>query len=56
MYVMPLIKGVAAGAAVGTVYYVVSKSSKRQRNSLRKNTGRAVKSFVTVLSDISDMM
>lgn len=56
MRIMPIVKGVAAGAAVGTMYWVVSKSTKRQRSSLKKDAGRTIKSFMTVLGDISDMI
>ena len=56
MRVMSIVKGVAAGAAVGTVCYAISNSSKRKRNVLKKNTGKALKSVVDVLNGISDMM
>ncbi|MDD6825261.1 MAG: hypothetical protein PUE12_03980 [Oscillospiraceae bacterium] len=56
MRVMPMVKGVAAGAAVGTVCWIVSKSSKRQRSNLKRNAGKTVRSFITVLEDISDMI
>lgn len=56
MKVMPMIKGAAAGAAVGTVCWIVSKSSRRQRNSLKRNAGKTVRSFITVLGDLSDMI
>ncbi len=56
MQVMSIVKGVVAGATVGTVCYAISNSSRRQRSALRKNTSKAVKSVVNVLNGISDMM
>jgi hypothetical protein len=56
MKVMSMIKGAAAGAAVGTVCWMVSRAPRRQRNSLKKNAGKTVRSFITVLGDLSDMI
>lgn len=56
MRVMSIVKGVVAGATVGTVCYAVSNSSRRKRNVLKKNTGKALRSVVDVLNGISDMM
>lgn len=56
MKVMSVVKGVAAGAAAGTAAYIIANSSKRQRESLKRSAGRTVRSFMTVLGDISDMI
>ena len=56
MEIKPLMKGAAAGAAVGTVCYVISKSSDRQKKSLKRNTGKAIKAFGSVVEGFSDMM
>ena len=56
MKAMSVVKGIAAGAAVGTVAYVLSSSSRRQKNSLKRDTGRTIRSFMIVLGDLSDML
>lgn len=56
MQIIPAIKGIAAGAAVGTAYYVISRSPKRQKNALKKSAGKTVRSFMTVLDVISEMI
>ncbi|MCI6580539.1 MAG: hypothetical protein PUB89_00045 [Oscillospiraceae bacterium] len=56
MKAMSVVKGIAAGAAVGTVAYVLSSSSRRQKNSLKRDTGRTIRSFMNVLGDLSDML
>lgn len=56
MKLMPVVKGVAAGAAVGTACWMISKSTRHQRHSLRRDTGRTVRSIMTVLGDLSDMI
>ena len=56
MNLKPVIKGVTLGATVGTMVYVVSKSSPRQKRELRKNTGKALKAFSTVVDGFTSMI
>lgn len=56
MKMMSVVKGVAAGTAVGAAAYVISSASRKQRNSLKRNAGRTIRSFMTVLGDISEML
>lgn len=56
MKMMSVVKGVAAGTAVGAAAYVLSSASRSQRNSLKKSAGKTIRSFMTVLADISDML
>lgn len=56
MKITPIVNGVAVGAAVGTVCYVVTKASKRQRSSIRRNASHAVKSVAAVINGISSVM
>ncbi len=52
MKIVPIMKGIAAGATVGTACYIISKSPKRQKTALKKSAERTVRSFMTVL-DVS---
>lgn len=56
MKIAPIVNGVAVGAAVGTVCYVVTKASKRQKSSIRRNAAHAVKNVAAVINGISSVM
>lgn len=52
-----VVKGIAAGAVVGTAtYMMVSNSKRRTANSLKKNAGKAIKAVGSVVENISYMM
>ena len=50
-----MIKGMAAGAVVGTACYMISKSPDRKKKQLKRNTGKAVKAFASVADCFSSM-
>lgn len=56
MDLKPVITGVTLGATVGTVAYVISKSFPKQKRELRKNTGKALKAFGTVVDGFTSMI
>lgn len=51
-----IVKGMAAGAVVGTACYMISKSPDRKKKQLKKSTGKAVKAFATAVDCFSSMM
>lgn len=51
-----MIKGMAAGAVVGTACYMISKSPDRKKKQLKKSTGKAVRAFVTAADCFSSMI
>ena len=56
MGIKPIVKGVTIGAAVGTVCYMVSKSSPKKKRALKKRTECAVKAVGSMLEGFSSMM
>ena len=50
-----MIKGMAAGAVVGTACYMISKSPDRKKQQLKRNTGKAEKAFASVADCFSSM-
>ena len=50
-----MIKGMAAGAVVGTACYMISKSPDRKKKQPKRNTGKAVKAFASVADCFSSM-
>lgn len=56
MQTKAMIKGMAAGAVVGTACYMISRSPDRKKKKLKKNTGKAVKAFVSAADCFSSMM
>lgn len=56
MNLKPIIKGVTLGATVGAMVYVISQSSPRQKRDLKKNTGKALRAFGTVVDGFSSMI
>lgn len=43
MTVKSIVRGVTVGATVGTVCYMMSKATSKQKHDIRKNAGKAVK-------------
>ncbi len=51
-----IIKGMAAGAVVGTACYMISKSPDRKKKQLKRSTGKAVRAFATVADCFTSMV
>lgn len=51
-----IIKGMAAGAVVGTACYMISRSPDRKKKKLKRSTGKAVKAFITAADCFSSMI
>ncbi|MDE6019868.1 MAG: hypothetical protein K2H01_02565 [Ruminococcus sp.] len=56
MTVKSMVKGVGLGAAAGTVIYIMSKATSRQKHDIKKNTGRAIKAAGCILDDITSII
>lgn len=56
MTVKSMIKGVGLGAAAGTVIYVMSKATSRQKHDIRRNTNKAIKAAGCILDDITSII
>ena len=57
--VSSVVKGLAAGAVVGTATYMLAGSSmskKRNAHNLKKNAGKARKAVGTVIENVSYIM
>lgn len=51
-----IVRGITVGATVGTVCYMMSKASSRQKHDIKKNAGKAVKAAGCVVDDIASLM
>lgn len=52
-----VVKGLAAGAIVGTATYMMTSGSKKKAaQGLKKNAGKAVKAVGSVIENVSYMM
>ncbi|MBQ8514012.1 MAG: hypothetical protein IJ496_01260 [Ruminococcus sp.] len=56
MTVKSIAKGLTVGAAVGTVFYMMSKATSKQKHDIRKNTNKAIKAAGCVLDDITSLI
>ena len=56
MTVKSIVRGVTVGATVGTVCYMMSKATSKQKHDIRKNAGKAVKAAGCILDDITSLM
>ena len=56
MNIKSIVKGVAAGTAVGLTCYAISSASFNKKHSIRKNAGKALKAAGTILEDITSMI
>ena len=54
--VSSLVKGLAAGAVVGTATYMMTTSKKSKSTSMKKNASKAVKAVGTVIENVSYLM
>ena len=51
-----VVKGLAAGAVVGTATYMMTSKKKRMATSMKKNAGKALKAMGSVIENVSYMM
>lgn len=51
-----VVKGLAAGAVVGTAAYMMSSSKKNSGAKMKKNASRAVKAVGTVIENVAYLM
>lgn len=52
-----VVKGLMAGAAVGTVTYMMtSAKSKRSSRTIKKGAGKAIKAVGTIVDNVTTMM
>ncbi len=56
MTIGSVVKGIAMGAAVGAAWYAVSKASERERRSMKRHVGRALKEAGAALDDMTSVM
>ena len=56
MTVKSIVRGVTVGATVGTVCYMMSRATSKQKHDIRKNAGKAVKAAGCILDDITSLM
>lgn len=55
--ISPIFTSIATATLVGTATYMISnKSSKRNANNLKKNTGKALKTVGSIMENVSYMM
>lgn len=51
-----VVKGVAAGAVIGTAAYMMSQGKKKTSATVKRNAGKALKAVGTVIENVSYMM
>ena len=56
MTVKSVVRGVTVGATVGTVCYMMSKATSKQKHDIRKNAGKAVKAAGCILDDLTSLI
>ncbi len=56
MNIKTVAKGVLIGSAIGTVCYVVSGTTPRQRRHMKKTISRGIRNFGTMCNDFSYLM
>ncbi len=49
-------KGLAAGAAVGAITYMVTSSNRKKTKAIKKGAGKAIKAVGTIVDNVSAMM
>lgn len=54
--VSSVVKGLAAGAVVGTAAYMMTSSKKKNGAKMKKNASRAMKAVGTVIENVSYLM
>lgn len=56
MQLSAMLKGLAVGAAAGTVGYLLTASSDREKSRLKRKTIRAARAIGAVMDTVADMM
>ena len=51
-----VIKGLAAGAAVGTATYMMTNSKHKRSKAIKKGAGKAIKAVGTIVDNVTTMM
>lgn len=51
-----VVKGIAAGAVVGTAAYMMSSNKKKTGSKMKKNASKAMKAVGTVMENVSYLM
>ncbi|MEG0693508.1 MAG: hypothetical protein RR444_10575 [Oscillospiraceae bacterium] len=51
-----VVKGLAAGAVIGTATYMMTTGKKKNNHNVKKNAGKALKAVGTVIENVSYMM
>lgn len=55
MHLKSLISGLAVSAAAGSIFYVLSSSSNKQKKCLKKDVKKTLKSAADLAEDFSSM-
>ncbi|MCC8068865.1 MAG: hypothetical protein LIO71_03835 [Ruminococcus sp.] len=56
MKIKTIAKGILIGSAIGTVCYVASGTTPRQRKHMKKTISRSLRNFGTICNDFSYLM
>lgn len=56
MKIKTVAKGVLIGSVIGTVCYVVSGTTPRQRRHIKRTVSRSIRNFGTMCNDFSYLM
>ncbi len=56
MNIMSLVKGAAAGAAVGVACYALSNARPMKKMSIKRDAGKTIKAASDLLSDIKSVI
>lgn len=56
MKIKTVAKGVLIGSVIGTVCYVVSETTPRQRRHIKRTVSRSIRNFGTMCNDFSYLM
>ena len=51
-----LIAGASLGTVIGSAYFMLSKASKREKNCLKRHTGKAMRAMGDVVDDITSIV
>lgn len=51
-----VVKGLAAGAVIGTATYMMTTGKKKSSSHMKRNAGKALKAVGTVIENVSYMM
>lgn len=51
-----VVKGLAAGAIVGTAAYMMTNSKKKTGNKMKRNAGKAMRAVGSVIENVSYLM